>query len=146
MIILWKCVAAFVAQGFVLGVPRIHAITRGPLERHHRDAIPPLCPCAAKFNAHLFAVKAVEAGLSVSCLYIRRFPIHGGTPKSSIDGIFQYKPSSYWGAPIYGNLHITCPSCANSSTCLNWTGFCWVPLWLWFFLFCGWLWWYFWQE
>jgi hypothetical protein len=23
-----------------------------------------------------------------------------------LDGIFRYKPSSYWGTPIYGNPHI----------------------------------------
>ena len=35
------------------------------------------------------------------------FPIHGGTPKSSIcKWIFHYKPSSYWGTPIYGNPHL----------------------------------------
>jgi len=35
----------------------------------------------------------------------------GGTPKSSIlmvfSCIFHYKPSSYGGIPIYGNLHIS---------------------------------------
>ena len=34
--------------------------------------------------------------------------INGGTPSHHVflDGIFHWKPSSYWGTPIYGNLQI----------------------------------------
>ena len=35
----------------------------------------------------------------------------GGTPKSSIliGSSINYKPTSYWGSPIYGNPHIIIP-------------------------------------
>ena len=50
---------------------------------------------------HIGAISDFQTDLDAD-QWLWRFPILGGTPKSSIlGGIFHYKPSSYWGSPIH---------------------------------------------